>query len=440
MAGMQVLDFRVRREVWDCTHVTDDTDFTALKLVVDDTTNANRTLTPVTGLKALFALNYLNQASDVKLPYIQREINLIDTFVSESMHAKYKKDFHENSQLRRRERDVLERIHLEAVTHDKVMTNAIAEIDRDMTMAAALGSARQRFCCRKPNMTEYPLKSLVQFLMMIRPDEGHAGMKQFYGNNPMVFKLLQRIKTSRRELYALVESRATNESFNRYFDEDTRYLLRDRASGFYINPLYIRERSFARAAKDTAVIEHLNKMFYSRNSSFGDDSFLVAMSFQETYVSALRVLFHPTIANEDQPLRLGPLPLRVKASDYYCFGVEGNAEDEPRIRKVRERFSGRDDRRRRASWSEIGNVQNNVFNMFLEANCAPMAYKFFAPIYTCYHNMEGSYQKYTRDLAKQMKRDFEQQRECTANRLKRKAEKPEADTLEPPLKRCNIIV
>ena len=293
---------------------------------------------------------------------------------------------------------------------------------------------------RKPNLTEDPLKLLTLDFMMTRPDEGHAWIMQRY-NNPMICELLQRIKQARRELYALVESRSTNEDFNRYFDKDTRYLRFHIWSGFHINALYITERSFARAAKDTAVIEHLNKMFYSRNSSFGDDSFLVAMSFQETYVSALRVLFHPTIANEDQPLRLGPLPLRVKASDYYCFGVEGNAEDEPRIRKVRERFSDRTDLRRRASWVELGRVQNNLFNMCLEENCAPMAYQSFAPIYTCYHNMEGSFQQYMTDLSKQTVRDLEQQREsmCTANRLKREAEI--VKKIHPKrLRRCNTIV
>ena len=50
------------------------------------------------------------------------------------------------------------------------------DIDRDITMAAALGSARQIFSLRKPNLTQDPLNLLALSLMITRPDEGHAWM------------------------------------------------------------------------------------------------------------------------------------------------------------------------------------------------------------------------------------------------------------------------
>ena len=108
-----------------------------------------------------------------------------------------------------------------------------------------------------------------------------------------VCELLQRIKRSRREL---VEGRATDKYFNRYFDHKVITAFHILVAGFHINPLYIRERISARAAKDTAVIEQL--AIYSRNSSFGGDSFLVAISFQEFYVCVCSACLDPDVAND----------------------------------------------------------------------------------------------------------------------------------------------
>ena len=129
MAGMQVVDHRIREEVWDLTHATADTpsaDLTDLKLFVDGT-KPNLTPTPITDVKALLsAYLYLNQALDVKFANIQREINLIDTIVSEKYIYR-------------------PRVYLSAVNHDTMMRQAVLEIDQDITAAAALGNARQRF-------------------------------------------------------------------------------------------------------------------------------------------------------------------------------------------------------------------------------------------------------------------------------------------------------
>ena len=70
------------------------------------------------------------------------------------------------------------------------MRQAVLEIDQDITAAAALGNARQRFSDRKPNLTEDPLKLLTLDFMMTRPDEGHAWIMQRY-NNPMICELIK---------------------------------------------------------------------------------------------------------------------------------------------------------------------------------------------------------------------------------------------------------
>ena len=133
IAGMQVVDQRIRKEVWDLTHATADTpsaDLTDLKLFVDDTTKPNLTPTPITGVKArLAAFMHLKNAEmlDVNLAYIQREINRIDTIVSENMHRQYKKFFHERLS---RERKSFVRVHtISAVNHFTVMRKAALEID-----------------------------------------------------------------------------------------------------------------------------------------------------------------------------------------------------------------------------------------------------------------------------------------------------------------------